>query len=113
MTTPNDAPRPTSDLVKEIHGFVAKMKNINEVMTGNADEGSPYLVMLENAAASLQALEARNKGLEGALQELADATDTVGVRFFDTDTMEPEVEAMQAATLKARAALHPATKTGE
>jgi hypothetical protein len=40
-----------------------------------------------------------------ALQTLADAADVVGVRFFDTDTMEPEVEAMQTATQEARAAL--------
>lgn len=40
-----------------------------------------------------------------ALKNLADAADAVGVRFYDTDTMEPEVEAMQAATKAARAAL--------
>ena len=42
---------------------------------------------------------------EDALTALADAADAVGVRFFDTDTMEPEVEAMQTATQAARAAL--------
>lgn len=31
-------------------------------------------------------------------KELADACDDVGVRFFDTDTMEPEVQRMQEAT---------------
>lgn len=41
----------------------------------------------------------------GALLNLANAADAVGVRFFDTDTMEPEVEAMQTATQAARAAL--------
>lgn len=40
-----------------------------------------------------------------ALLNLANAADAVGVRFFDTDTMESEVEAMQSATQAARAAL--------
>lgn len=43
--------------------------------------------------------------LRAALLALANAADEVGVKFFDTDTMEPEVEAMQKATLAARAAL--------
>jgi hypothetical protein len=40
-----------------------------------------------------------------ALEKLANAADDVGVQFFDTDTMSPEVEAMQAATQEARALL--------
>lgn len=44
---------------------------------------------------------------EDALADLADTADAVGVRFFDTDTMEPEVEAMQKATLAAREVLEP------
>lgn len=40
--------------------------------------------------------------LLAALLNLANAADDVGVRFFDTDDMEPEVEAMQAATQTAR-----------
>lgn len=52
-----------------------------------------------------RALIARIRTLETALRELADAADDVGVRHFDTDTMSPEVKAMQAATLRARAAL--------
>lgn len=47
---------------------------------------------------------------ENALQDLADSADAVGVRFFDADTMEPEVEAMQRATLAAREVLEPNTK---
>lgn len=47
----------------------------------------------------------RIRALERDLLELANAADAVGVRFFDTDTMEPEVEAMQKATQAARAAL--------
>lgn len=37
-----------------------------------------------------------------ALEELADAADEVGVNHFDTDTMDPYVQAMQAATQAAR-----------
>lgn len=40
-----------------------------------------------------------------AVKALADAADGVGVRFFDTDTLEPEVEAMQRATKFARAVI--------
>lgn len=43
--------------------------------------------------------------LETALRTLANAADDVGVKFFDTDTMDPVVERMQAATLAARALL--------
>lgn len=44
----------------------------------------------------------REAKLREAALALANAADDVGVRFFDTDTMEPEVEAMQAATLAVR-----------
>ena len=39
------------------------------------------------------------------LQKLADAADDVGVRVFDTDTMDPLVEAMREATTAARKVL--------
>lgn len=45
--------------------------------------------------------------LRAALRVLADAADVVGVKYFDTDTMDPEVEDLQAATLGARALLNP------
>lgn len=47
----------------------------------------------------------KDDGMREALDRLANAADAVGVRFFDTDTMEPEVEEMQAATQAARALL--------
>jgi hypothetical protein len=50
-------------------------------------------------------LQGRVRSLEVALRKLADAADDVGIKFFDTDTMDPLVEAMQTATLEARAAL--------
>ena len=37
-----------------------------------------------------------------AAQRLADAADAVGVKYFDTDELSPEVEEMQAATLALR-----------
>lgn len=50
---------------------------------------------------------------EDALQALADAADELGVRYFDTDTMEPEVEAVQKATLAAREVLEPKTRRAD
>lgn len=43
--------------------------------------------------------------LRERLEALADAADVVGVKYFDTDTMPPEVEDMQRATQTARALL--------
>lgn len=40
-----------------------------------------------------------------ALEALANAADDVGVKFFDTDTMDPLVDKMQAATQVVRAVL--------
>lgn len=56
-------------------------------------------------ATALHANDDDRKGILAALRNLANAADSVGVKFFDTDTMEPEVEAMQQATKAARAAL--------
>lgn len=57
-------------------------------------------------------LKARVECLEKALLKLADAADVVGVEYFDTDTMSPEVEAMQTATLEARQALQVSEGSG-
>lgn len=53
----------------------------------------------------LDANEAQVRALREALKNLADAADNVGIRFFDTDDLPPEVERLQSATLAARAAL--------
>lgn len=59
-----------------------------------------------NAIAPVLFAKAREvKRLREALLRLANAADHVGVKFFDTDTMEPEVEELQEATMAARAAL--------
>lgn len=51
------------------------------------------------------ALAARVEALTAALLRLANAADDVGVRFFDTEWLEPEVLEMQNATEVARKAL--------
>lgn len=58
-----------------------------------------------NAAVMLAAPD-----LLAALIALANAADDVGVKFFDTDDMDRFVEAMQAATLNARAIIAKATQ---
>ena len=55
------------------------------------------------AADTITALRQRVAELEAAADRLANAADAVGVQFFDTDTMSPEVEEMQEATLAVRA----------
>ena len=57
---------------------------------------------------------ARQRGeivrLRERLSRLADAADRVGIKYFDTDTMCPMVETMQAETSLARAALSDTTR---
>lgn len=65
--------------------------NHGPMLIGAADE-------IERQAAEIVALRAN-------LLKLANACDAVGIQHFDTDDMSSEVEAMQAATLDARAAL--------
>lgn len=76
----------------------------------DGDPGTPCLC--ENVArAALSAIDRRNdvpkagEDLRAELLALANAADDVGVGFFDTDDLPPEVDAMQKATLAARAAL--------
>jgi hypothetical protein len=59
----------------------------------------------EGCRATLAERDAERLRLVEALQRLADAADMVGVKFFDTDTMDEPVEEMQAAAQEARAAL--------
>lgn len=67
-------------------------------------QGSP---VAEHRAQAIAAWNTRasHAALKAALERLANAADHVGVRFFDTDTMEPEVSEMQQATIAARRAL--------
>jgi hypothetical protein len=62
------------------------------------------VVPLVSSAASAASID-KIALLSFSLTALADAADDVGVKFFDTDTMDPLVEKMQAATQNARAAL--------
>lgn len=59
----------------------------------------------KRVAAALIEAQAENARLREKLMALANAADDVGVAHFDTDSMSPEVERMQAATLDARAVL--------
>lgn len=70
----------TGNLIAEIYSYA-----------GSADE--------------IGALVAAAPSLRAALQNLADACDNVGVKYFDTDSMSEEVEAMQEATIAARAVI--------
>jgi hypothetical protein len=45
--------------------------------------------------------------LREVLLRLCNAADTVGVKYFDTDSMSPEVEELQSATQEARNILTP------
>ena len=60
-----------------------------------------------------QAAEARATRAEGLLEALANAADVVGVAYFDSDDLSPEVEAMQSATLAARAFLDKMKEQGQ
>lgn len=81
--------------------YVIAPSDLEEVSRFRDDDAD----FIAAAPAAIRFLLSRLRTLEAALHELANAADNVGVRHFDTDTMSPEVEAMQAATLHARAAL--------
>jgi hypothetical protein len=60
---------------------------------------------LRKKDATIAALRAESERLRAALLDLANASDTVGITYFDTDDMPPNVVRMQQATTAARAAL--------
>lgn len=65
-------------------------------------EDAEFIAVLRNHAKALIASARLVEEMAAALKALANAADDVGVKFFDTDTMEPEVDAMQSATTTAR-----------
>ena len=67
---------------------------------------------LDRRDAVIEEQRRRIKALEEALGALANAADHVGIAFFDSDDMPAEAEAMQAATLDARAQLKEAGQSG-
>jgi hypothetical protein len=86
-------------------------KAIRSLQSASATEPSDDLKCGAGAAVS-PTPEATAAALRAALIVLASAADDVGVKFFDTDTIDPVVERMQAATLAARALLDsPAKET--
>lgn len=77
-------------------------KTLNEIADKNE-----HINVLED---TFRETYARIAELKARLLDLANAADEVGVNYFDTDTMEIDVENMQRATLAARTALN---KSGE
>lgn len=69
--------------------------------------------MITGVRDRLNAAEARATRAEGLLEALANAADVVGVAYFDSDDLSPEVEAMQSATLAARAFLDKLKEQGQ
>lgn len=63
----------------------------------------------------LNETRARLAAAESALLKLANAADVVGVEYFDTDTLEPPIQALHDATIAARAAIRtlPAERPGK
>jgi len=89
----------SGELVERLRWFVTNCESLHSPLV------PPMQRVIQEAVEALQSSTAREASLVEALEKLANAADDVGVRFFDTDTMEPEVEAMQSATLAARALL--------
>lgn len=90
----------------------AQYRGYHDAMTAVLETATEYQTgiyaedkVLAHAPTDVRALLALVERQREALLRLANAADCVGVRFFDTDTMEPEVSEMQAATLSARALL--------
>lgn len=69
------------------------------------EANAKLIAAMRNALPTLLAMARRSDLCETLLKRLANAADTVGVEFFDTDTMAPSVTAMQLATQDARAFL--------
>lgn len=78
------------DIIERLRGYVAY----------NTNQSREEDDVMRDAASEIE-------NLRSALGVLADAADVVGVKYFDTDTMDPEVEDMQTATSGARALLNP------
>lgn len=84
-----------------------------EVCTADGDYNSPddWPLMEANAALivaavnSLPALLSERDALRAGLEHLANASDAVGIQYFDSDDMAAEPAEMQLATIAARALL--------
>ena len=96
ITTPAEALKAAHNILKALNAGL---------LVGNDIELQHWAVTVARALLSAPKDNASRDDVLEALIRLADAADAVGIRFFDTDTMEPEVEEMQAATKVARRAL--------
>jgi hypothetical protein len=79
--------------------FIKTADTIEELLERCED----YKDQVKHGDGIIEAQDKRIEELRSVLLRLADAADDVGVHYFDTDTMSPEVEEMQKATLEARA----------
>lgn len=82
------------------------------VLAGEFDSWPDIMLRVRVYRAGQAASAERIKALEEAMGALANAADNVGIAFFDSDDMPAETEAMQAATLDARALLKEAGQSG-
>ena len=72
----------------------------------------PTVTLLASDVDALWRAVVEARAMLAALRRIANAADDVGVQFFDTDTMDPIVSAMQEATEFARAAIAAAEAAG-
>ncbi len=81
------------------------LEDATRILSGNPIEAAELNGMILSVCTALVAQEARARKLMAAAERLANAADDVGVRYFDTDTMDEHVERMRDATDSVRAAL--------
>ena len=73
--------------------------------------GMTVEILADDLRATITSLQSDLKRTRDVLMTLANACDDVGIVYFDTDSLDLEVKAMQDATQAARAILTPPTGT--
>lgn len=93
-----------------------KLRNDHGALAARVEVLTTELGAMADHLADLQLerdrFEGRVEALTATLLRLANAADDVGVRFFDTEWLEPEVLEMQNATEEARKALSSVPEAG-
>ncbi len=84
-----------------------ELLNVVEALDKNGNAAGIWLLMRSAMNKARTALSRPHDETLVTLRKLADAADDVGVKFFDTDTMDPLVERLQNATMAARKLLAP------
>ena len=101
------------DLQRHGNNTAHNLARMQAALAENASRSADYLRNAIKAEAEVALLRAALNGgnvierLQFALQRLADAADSVGVKHFDTDWLSDEVQELQAATHAARLVLGP------